>query len=183
MLHVVRFVYSSNKGLQKTAHPTVSTEPLLLENTFMWSWWGFRLKLKPKVKKTIIITLFLKKWAATRDIQQCGILRNVDSDEPVQPSVGLETSNDIRSVAWQSWSIQATSKGSDQTARMRRLVWAFAGRTYLIVGILMFRLIYVRHCLCNALYVYCRGRAVTNVGKTCCPTPCFVLAINTFKLN
>ena len=27
------------------------------------------------------------------------------------------------------------------------------------------------------------GRAVTNVGKTCGPTPCFVLAINTFKLN
>ena len=35
----------------------------------------------------------------------------------------------------------------------------------------------------NALYVYCRGRAVTNVGKTCGPTPSFVLAINTFKLN
>ena len=47
----------------------------------------------------------------------------------------------------------------------------------------MSRLKYVRHCLCNALYVYCRGRAVTNVGKTCGPTPCFVLAINTFKLN
>ena len=47
----------------------------------------------------------------------------------------------------------------------------------------MSRLRYVRYCLCNALYVYCRGRAVTNVGKTCGPTPCFVLAINTFKLN
>ena len=47
----------------------------------------------------------------------------------------------------------------------------------------MSRLKYVRHCLCNALYVYCRGRAVTNVGKTCGPTPCFVLAINTFKLS
>ena len=47
----------------------------------------------------------------------------------------------------------------------------------------MSRLKYVRHCLCNALYVYCRGRAVTNVGKTCGPTPCFVLAINTFKLT
>ena len=47
----------------------------------------------------------------------------------------------------------------------------------------MSRLKYVRHCLCTALYVYCRGRAVTNVGKTCGPTPCFVLAINTFKLN
>ena len=53
----------------------------------------------------------------------------------------------------------------------------------LIVGNLMSRLKYVRHCLCNALYVYCRGRAVANVGKTCGPTPCFVLAINTFKLS
>ena len=36
--------------------------------------------------------------------------------------------------------IQATSKGSDQTARMRRLLWGFAGRTYHIVGNLMSRL-------------------------------------------
>ena len=33
----------------------------------------------------------------------------------------LETQN-VRSVALQSQNIQATSKGSDQTARMRRLV-------------------------------------------------------------
>ena len=36
--------------------------------------------------------------------------------------------------------------------------------------------------LFNAMYVLCRGRAVTNVGKTCGPTPCLMLAINTFKL-
>ena len=29
--------------------------------------------------------------------------------------------------------MKATSKDSDQTARMRRLIWGFAGRTYLIV--------------------------------------------------
>ena len=33
--------------------------------------------------------------------------------------------------------VQATSKCSDQIARMRRLVWAFAGRTYHIDGNLM----------------------------------------------
>ena len=38
-------------------------------------------------KKTIIITLFLKKWAATRDFQQYGILRSVDWGGPVRPSV------------------------------------------------------------------------------------------------
>ena len=37
--------------------------------------------------------------------------------------------------------MQATSKGSDQTARMRRLVWAFASRTHHIVWNLMVWLI------------------------------------------
>ena len=134
-------------------------------------------------KKTIIITLFLKKWAATRDFQQCGILRSVDTDEPVQPSVKLRNFKWYLVGGSAVMEYSVTSKVSDQTARMRRLVWAFAGRTYLIVGNLMSWLKYVRHCPCNALYVYCRGRAVTYVGKTCGPTPCFVLAINTFKLN
>ena len=31
------------------------------------------------------------------------------------------------------------------------------------------------------LYVHCRGRAVTNVGKSCGPTPCLTRAINMFK--
>ena len=38
--------------------------------------------------------------------------------------------------------MQATSKGSDQTAHMRRLISGFAGRTYHIVGNLMPWLIY-----------------------------------------
>ena len=46
--------------------------------------------------------------------------------------LSIEISNDV-----QSCHIQATSKGSDQTARMRRLVLAFAGRIYHIVGNLM----------------------------------------------
>ena len=49
-------------------------------------------------------------------------------------SLSLETPNDVQSVAQHSLNIQATSKGSDQTARMRRLIWGFAGRTYHIVG-------------------------------------------------
>ena len=47
--------------------------------------------------------------------------------------LSLETPNDVQSVAQHSLNIQATSKGSDQTARMRRLIWGFAGRTYHIV--------------------------------------------------
>ena len=45
-----------------------------------------------------------------------------DSDEPGQPFLSLETPNDVQSVVKHSWNIQATSKGSDQTACMRRLV-------------------------------------------------------------
>ena len=32
------------------------------------------------------------------------------------------------------------------------------------------------------VYVCCRGRVVTNVGKTCGSTPCLILTINMFKL-
>ena len=57
-----------------------------------------------------------------------------------------------------------TSKGSDQPVRMRRLVRAFAGRTYHIVGNLMLHLICVclRHAamsVSGSLVVTCRERA------------------------
>ena len=48
--------------------------------------------------------------------------------------LSLETPNDVESVALHSKNIQATCKGSDQTARMRRLIWGFAGRTNHIAG-------------------------------------------------
>ena len=71
----------------------------------------------------------------TCDLQQCGILTSVDSDEPVQPPFKLQSSK-LCSV-----SIEATSVVNDQTAHMHRLIWGFAGRTYHIVGNLMSRLI------------------------------------------
>ena len=51
--------------------------------------------------------------------------------------LNLETPNDVRSVAYHSKNVQVTSKGPDQSSRMRRLVGAFAGRTYHTVGNLM----------------------------------------------
>ena len=48
--------------------------------------------------------------------------------------------------------MDATSKGSDQTARTRRLIRGFAGRTYHIVGNLMSRL-------------KCIGRIIVNVER------------------
>ena len=60
--------------------------------------------------------------AVTCAFQQLGILTSVDSDEPVQPPFKLRSPNDVQSVASHSLNTQATSKGSDQTARMRRLI-------------------------------------------------------------
>ena len=73
-------------------------------------------------------------WAMSWDFQQCGVLTSVDSGEPVQPFLSFDSPNVVQSVTEHFKNIEATSKGSDQTARMRRLVWAFAGRTYHIVG-------------------------------------------------
>ena len=56
------------------------------------------------------------------EFQQCGVLTSVDSDKPVQPFLSLETPNGVQSVAYHSKNIQPTSKGSDQTARMSRLI-------------------------------------------------------------
>ena len=33
------------------------------------------------------------------EFQQCGIITSVDSDEPMQPLLSLETPNDVQSVA------------------------------------------------------------------------------------
>ena len=75
--------------------------------------------------------------AETCDFQQFGILTNVDSDEPLQPPVKLRNSKRCSVSSLTIIESQATSKGSDQTARMRRLICGFAGRTYHIVGNLM----------------------------------------------
>ena len=54
---------------------------------------------------------------------------------------------------------------------------------YYILDLTFLKLVYVS-ILRYVLYVQCRGRAVTNVGKTCGPTPCLTRAIsNMFKLK
>ena len=71
-------------------------------------------------------------WAVTCDFQQCGIFTSVDSDEPVKFPLKL-TNSKLCSVS----SLAVIEYSSVQTARMRRLIWGFAGRTYHIVGNLM----------------------------------------------
>ena len=62
------------------------------------------------------------KCAVTCDFQQCGIFTSVDSDERVQPPFKLRNSKSYSVSSFTLIHIQATSKGSDQSARMRRLV-------------------------------------------------------------
>ena len=45
------------------------------------------------------LCLKLKRYEVTCDFQQCGILTLIDSDEPVQPSLRLETPNAVWSIA------------------------------------------------------------------------------------
>ena len=80
------------------------------------------------------------EWA----FQQCGILTSVDSDEPVQPPFKFRNSKWFSVSSLTLIVTQVTSKGSDQTARMRSFIGGLAGRTYHIV---MSRLI------CNILTV------------------------------
>ena len=42
---------------------------------------------------------WLKSYEPRLDFQQCGILTSVDSNEPVQPRLSLETPNCVQSVA------------------------------------------------------------------------------------
>ena len=81
-------------------------------------------------------------WAVTCDFQQCGILTWIDSVEPLQPPIKLRNSKWCSVSSLQSKNTQATSKGSDQTAHMHRLIWGFAGHTYHFVGNLMHWLSY-----------------------------------------
>ena len=62
------------------------------------------------------------------------ILTSVDSGEPLQPPFKLRNSKWYSIGSLTLIDTQASSKGSDQTARMRRLIWGFAGRTYHNVG-------------------------------------------------
>ena len=94
----------------------------------------------------------MKLWIlvfATCDFQQCRILTSVDSDKPVQPPFKLWNSKwcTVSSIRISS-NIQATSKASDQTVHMRRMIWAFADCTYHIVGNLVSQLIYILHSYC-----------------------------------
>ena len=106
---------------------------------------------------TIPVTI----WAVTCDFQQCWILTSVDLDKPVHHPFKLRNSKWSLVSSLTVINIQTTSKGSDQSARMRRLVWAFAGRTYtIVVGNLMSRLI------CQIGYIYMTALSSNLISRT-----------------
>ena len=58
----------------------------------------------------------------TCDFQQCGIFTCVDSDEPMQPSFKLRNLKLYSDGSLTAIEYLSDDKGSDQSARMRRLV-------------------------------------------------------------
>ena len=79
------------------------------------------------------------KWATTWQNQQNECAPSEDSDKPGRPPVWSESSLCAQEVAKDPSFPQADSEDSDQTGRMPRLIWVFAGRT-VIVGFVMLRL-------------------------------------------
>ena len=49
--------------------------------------------------ETVLLSADRIRFLLTCDFQQCDILTNVDSEEPVQPPFSLETPNDVQLVA------------------------------------------------------------------------------------
>ena len=79
------------------------------------------------VKSVIILELDLSavwadaNWAAKCDCQQYGVLTIVEADELVNPPFKLRISK-RRWASSLTFGIQASSKESNQSARMRRMV-------------------------------------------------------------
>ena len=63
---------------------------------------------------------------ATRDFLQSGILTMIDTGESVKPPFKKRNSKCCSSEAYQASNVQAISKGSDHSVRMRRLICAYA---------------------------------------------------------
>ena len=103
--------------------------------------WPEMRRKKPWCIFSKFLIFSLQHSATTCDFQQCDILTWIAQTSLCSFLLSLETPNDVRPVVKYSLNIQTTSKDYNQTARMCRLVWAFAGRSYHLVGNLMSRLI------------------------------------------
>ena len=91
--------------------------------------------LSRRIRDTVALTLTCHLFSLRHEISY-----NV-AFESLEPPFKNRNSKE----AYQASNIQANSKGSDRSVRMRRLVLAFAYRIYHIVGNLMLWLIYGPH--------------------------------------
>ena len=78
--------------------------------------------------------------------------------------VWLESSLCAQLVAKDPCFIHADSENSDQTERMPRLIWVFAGRTCRFVGFVMMRLKLIYHSVWKCVFVDFRpGNILTSL--------------------
>ena len=89
-------------------------------------------------------------WAATWQNQQSGMCAQRRLRSAWASAVWSESSLCAQWVAKDPSLLHAECKDSDQTGRMPRLIWVFAGRTYHFVGFVMRRLICF---LCICLFI------------------------------
>ena len=107
----------------------------------------------PGPQRPLEIWIFRIKviWAASWQNQQNDCAPSEDSDQPGHPPslircpVWSESSLCAQWVAKDPSFLSVDSEDSDQTGRMHRLIWVFAGRTDHLVGFVMRRLIYEKN--------------------------------------
>ena len=86
---------------------------------------------------TILLKLDNNNWAASWQNQQNDSAPSRDSDQPGHPPVWSESLLCAQWLVKDPVFLYVDSKDSDQTGRMPRLIWAFAGCTCLFVGFVM----------------------------------------------
>ena len=106
--------------------------PPLIEYRFGSSWFNQQQPMASMARSHCMITFNLTIWAATWQNQQNERAPSEDSDLGIRP-VWSESSLS----AWRKLGSLAThwahSEDSDQTGRMPRLIWVFAGRTLILL--------------------------------------------------
>ena len=81
-------------------------------------------------------------WATTWQNQQSECAPSQVSDQPGHPPSLFKSSLCAQRVAKDPSFLHADSEDSDQTGRMPRLIWVFAGRNLILLGFVMSRLVY-----------------------------------------
>ena len=101
---------------------------------YLHSW---RAASKTKLLKFLWLSMNIKKWATSWRNQQSGICTQRRLRLAWASTQSDQSSLCTQWVAKDPGFLQADSEDSDQTGRMPRLIWVFAGRTCHFVGFVM----------------------------------------------